>query len=133
MQLKTLSLANNEISVVENVQQLTTLEKLNLSRNRLASLDGLAVLHALAEVDVSFNSLHSVQANHLPPRLRFLNVGSNCIQQLSHIASLANASSLTALRISGTFSVGPSTSGAPVSCFYSNIVQVTHAAPFSTT
>ncbi len=102
MQLKTLSLANNEISAIENVQQLTTLEKLNLSRNRLASLEGLAVLSSLAEVDVSFNSLHRVQAQHLPPRLRALNVGSNCIQQLSHLESLAQASSLAVLRIAGS-------------------------------
>jgi hypothetical protein len=106
VQLKTLSLANNEISAIENVQQLTTLEKLNLSRNRLTSLEGLAVLHALAEVDASFNGLHSVQAQHLPPRLRVLNVGGNCIQQLSHLESLARASSLTSLRIAGMHSCG---------------------------
>jgi len=106
VQLKTLSLANNEISAIENVQQLTTLEKLNLSRNRLTSLEGLAVLHALAEVDASFNGLHSVQAQHLPPRLRVLNVGGNCIQQLSHLESLARASSLTSLRIAGMHPCG---------------------------
>jgi Leucine-rich repeat (LRR) protein len=100
-QLKTLSLANNEISVIENVQQLTTLEKLNISRNRLSSLEGLAALRSLLEVDVSFNSLQSVEAQQLPPRLQVLNVGSNCIQQLHGVASLAHASHLTALRIAG--------------------------------
>jgi Leucine-rich repeat (LRR) protein len=103
-QLKTLSLANNEISVIENVQQLTTLEKLNLSRNRLSSLEGLAVLHSLLEVDVSFNSLQSLVVTQLPPCLQVLNVGSNCIQQLSCFASLARASHLTTLRIAGSTS-----------------------------
>jgi Leucine-rich repeat (LRR) protein len=102
VQLKALSLANNEISAVENVQQLTTLEKLNLSRNRLESLAGLSVLLSLIELDVSFNRVETVHSRDLPPRLKILNVSSNCIQQQSQLASLSQSTCLTSLRIAGS-------------------------------
>ena len=58
--LKILSLNENDLESIEDLLEITTLEKLYLSDNDLSSLEGISALENLKELDVSKNQITDV-------------------------------------------------------------------------
>ncbi|GAF92785.1 unnamed protein product, partial [marine sediment metagenome] len=59
--LQSLSLANNKISKIKNLDDKTTIEQLNLSGNNIAKIKGLSRLDRLSELDLANNKIEIIE------------------------------------------------------------------------
>ncbi|XP_035231033.1 leucine-rich repeat-containing protein 49-like isoform X2 [Stegodyphus dumicola] len=98
--LKFLDLSDNLIEQISGLDSLFSLRMLTLARNRIRYIDGLQSLHHLDSLDLSGNEVKEISnINHLY-ELRLLNLSSN---QLTQMSGLRGLKSLVELNLSKNF------------------------------
>ncbi|XP_040916935.1 leucine-rich repeat-containing protein 9 [Toxotes jaculatrix] len=85
--LRWASFNDNDISKVEGLDSCLKLEELSLNNNSISTLSGLSKLHCLNKLSVDGNQLNCLDASVLDqlPNLSFLSVENNCISSLHGI------------------------------------------------
>jgi len=100
--LTSLSLSNNRIQNVANLDHLKTLTALDLSFNRIASLpESLKALNELREFSLFSNELVDLKVIDEIKLLSVLNVGRNKIATLDALTPLRKLTQLRALNAAG--------------------------------
>lgn len=118
--LKTLNISENELSNISALSSLTNLTNLNISNNNIQSLDPLKNLRQLETLDASNNKIEKIDAlqgltklktltlNHNKisslealkdhNALAQLDIESNCVKDVSPLASLVQKQTLTTIK-----------------------------------
>lgn len=99
--MEELSLENNLIFSTEGIQHLFNLKKLDIGKNRLKDLDGLEKCEMLTQVSLEDNKLTSLNGLQHLKNLMELYVGNNFIESLKEIQHLKNLNKLIILDMSG--------------------------------
>lgn len=118
--LKTLDISKNGLSDISALSALTNLSNLNISKNNIQSLNSLKKLNQLETLDTSNNKITSIDAlqelkklktlrlNHNKiatlgalaghNALQTLDIASNCVKDVSPLASLVKNHTLTTIK-----------------------------------
>lgn len=118
--LKTLDISENELSNISALSSLTNLTNLNISNNNIQSLDSLKNLRQLEALDASNNKIEKIDALQELTKLKTLtlnhnkisslealkdhnalaqlDIESNCVQDVSPLASLVQKQTLTTIK-----------------------------------
>lgn len=118
--LKTLDISKNGLSDISALSALTNLSNLNISKNNIQSLNSLKKLNQLETLDASNNKITSIDAlqelkklktlrlNHNKiatlgalaghNALQTLDIASNCVKDVSPLASLVKNHTLTTIK-----------------------------------
>lgn len=92
-------LANNQITNVTALKNLTTLQTLNLGNNQITDITPLGSLRLIRELDLSANLIDKIDAITLMTRLEKLNLRKNKLNNIEKIVWLQD-SNLTELNLS---------------------------------
>ncbi|XP_075776563.1 leucine-rich repeat and coiled-coil domain-containing protein 1 isoform X1 [Pelodiscus sinensis] len=87
--LQHLDLSSNQINQIEGLSTLTNLRTLNLSCNLITKVEGLGKLHNLTKLNLSYNRIHDLTgfldlrgASH---KINHIDLHSNCISSINHL------------------------------------------------
>lgn len=97
IKLSTLILANNQITDIQTLSKLTTLQNINISNNQLNDINNISTNTGITTFNMSGNNIEDISVLSKLANLKTLNISNNLIQDISPISNLA----LTTLDISG--------------------------------
>lgn len=84
-----LSLLENNISKIENLENLINLKSLNLSSNQITRIENIENLLQLQTLNLSSNQISKIETIESLINLKDLNLSSNQISKIENIGSLA--------------------------------------------
>ncbi|MGB1205825.1 MAG: COR domain-containing protein, partial [Chitinophagales bacterium] len=92
-----LNISHNQISQIQNLDNLPSLQELNISHNQISQIQNLDNLLSLEILDISSNKISQIQNSDNLLSLEILDISSN---KISQIQNLDNLPSLQELNIS---------------------------------
>lgn len=92
--LQELNLSYNQISKIQNLDNLSFLSKLELQKNKLTKTDWLEKLSTLQELNLWYNEISDIKSLFALTNLRDLQLQHNQISDISSMSNLFNLESL---------------------------------------
>ncbi|XP_050796638.1 leucine-rich repeat and coiled-coil domain-containing protein 1 isoform X1 [Gopherus flavomarginatus] len=87
--LQHLDLSSNQINQIEGLSTLTNLRTLNLSCNLITKVEGLEKLHNLTKLNLSYNHIHDLSGfldlRGTSHKISRIDLHSNCISSINHL------------------------------------------------
>lgn len=87
--LQRLNISNNKITKIENLDRLLSLQELIVSNNKIGSIENLTSLSNLRELDISSNKITKIE-NLLLANLQELDISNNKITKIENLNHLPN-------------------------------------------
>ena len=94
--LKTLSLANCNLSTIDALENATSLTDLDLGYNTIRNLEVLKTIPSLKRLDLQHNAVNSLEVMASLDELEVLNISFNAVSSLKDISSCYKLTELTA-------------------------------------